>query len=320
MEVFNENLSKVDTYNGEIYIYCNSNISLWQDSHYLFQKVNLLSVSQSVSNDVQNYFEFCSVWPKQLIESPTRITCKSSIINQILASFPDRVTKRGILNVGLSDHQLNYGTIKITKIKRSGHREIKYRSFKNYTFDCYEKAVVEINIPEYKSFDNVHDTYSNFIRKLMEIIDKTAPVKNKRIKRNSQKWFDSEISEKLIIRDKHFEKYRKSRLHKRFIKEHHIVSKISMQIRNKLKECIGWKTIKSPGLLNKSGVFAENQIVKHDTKSILKLLKAFIKIWQGIYCQNLRSCQIDIQLILPLITTKNFHYLKMCLKTDCLSY
>ena len=41
-----------------------------------------------------------------------------------------------------------------------------------------------------------NDAYSNFIEKLMEVIDKVAPVKNKIIKRNSQEWFDSEISEK----------------------------------------------------------------------------------------------------------------------------
>ena len=52
---------------------------------------------------------------------------------------------------------------------------------------------------------------------------------------------------------------------------------------NKLKECIGkdlWKAIKSLGLPNKSGgcivgALAENQIVKHDTKSILKTFKSF---------------------------------------------
>ena len=53
----------------------------------------------------------------------------------------------------------------------------------------------------------------------------------------------------------------------------------------KLKECIGnpkdlWKAIKSLGLPNKSGgcivgALAENQIVKHDTKSILKTFKSF---------------------------------------------
>ena len=54
---------------------------------------------------------------------------------------------------------------------------------------------------------------------------------------------------------------------------------------NKLKECIGkpkdlWKAIKSLGLSNKYGrcivgALAENEIVKHDTKSILKIIKSF---------------------------------------------
>ena len=52
----------------------------------------------------------------------------------------------------------------------------------------------------------------------------------------------------------------------------------------KFKECIGkpkdlWKAIKSLGLPIKSGgcigALAENQIVKHDTKSILKTVKIF---------------------------------------------
>ena len=40
-------------------------------------------------------------------------------------------------------------------------------------------------------------------------------------------------------------------------------------------------------------------------------MKVFIQTWQGIYWQNFRSRQIDIQLILSLIIRKNFHYLKV---------
>ena len=69
---------------------------------------------------------------------------------------------------------------------------------------------MKINFPEYKNFENVNDAYSNFIQKLIEVTDKLAPVKNKRIKRNSQEWFDGEILEKLIIRDKLFKKYKKN--------------------------------------------------------------------------------------------------------------
>ena len=56
----------------------------------------------------------------------------------------------------------------------------------------------------------MNDAYSNFTQKLMEVIGKVAPVKYKTIKRNFQEWFDSEISEKLIIWDKRFKKYKKN--------------------------------------------------------------------------------------------------------------
>ena len=71
----------------------------------------------------------------------------------------------------------------------------------------------EVKFPNYKNFAAVSNAYSNFIRKLMEVFVKVAPVNNKKMKRISQEWFDSEISEKLIIRDKLFKKYKISRFH-----------------------------------------------------------------------------------------------------------
>ena len=73
---------------------------------------------------------------------------------------------------------------------------------------------------------------------------------------------------------------------KRFIKKLDIACRISLQKRKmKLKECIGkpkdfWKAIKSLGPPSKSGgciagALAENEIKKHDTKSILKTFKCF---------------------------------------------
>ena len=89
---------------------------------------------------------------KQLIENLTQITCSSSSSSDhILASFPDKVTQRGILNLGLSDHQLIYCTRKITRIKRGGHKQIKFRSSKNYPIDGYEKSLVGINFPNIKT-------------------------------------------------------------------------------------------------------------------------------------------------------------------------
>ena len=60
----------------------------------------------------------------------------------------------------------------------------------------------------------------------------------------------------------------------RFINEHHIVCKISLQKRknNFLKN-------KSGGCI--VGALAQNQIVKHDTKSILKTFKSFYSNMPG---------------------------------------
>ena len=111
----------------------------------------------------------------QLILSPTQITCSSScIIDHILVGFPDGLIQQGILNVRLYDHQLIYCKLKITWTKRGGHKEIKFCSLQ-YTVDGYDKVLCEVKFPNYETFDNINDTYSNFIGKLIEVIDKVAP-------------------------------------------------------------------------------------------------------------------------------------------------
>ena len=47
----------------------------------------------------------------------------------------------------------------------------------------------------------------------MGVIDQVAPIKSRRIKRNSQEWFDGEVAVKISVRDKLFQKFKKSKLH-----------------------------------------------------------------------------------------------------------
>ena len=46
----------------------------------------------------------------------------------------------------------------------------------------------------------------------MSVIDKLAPSKTKRIKGNSQEWFDGEVLESIALRDKLFKKFKRSKL------------------------------------------------------------------------------------------------------------
>ena len=70
------------------------------------------------------YQEFCDFLSlKQLISCPARVTCSSStIIDHILASYPDRISEEGIIDIGISDHQLMFCTGKTLKTKTGSHK------------------------------------------------------------------------------------------------------------------------------------------------------------------------------------------------------
>ena len=109
---------------------------------------------------------------KQLIEVLTPVTCSSStIIDHTLARFFDRVSRKGIIDVRLSDHQIIYCNRKISRIKGGTHKEIRHRSLKNYSADIYEEVLGKLDFQNYHYFENINDTYSNFIQKLMGVSD-----------------------------------------------------------------------------------------------------------------------------------------------------
>ena len=46
----------------------------------------------------------------------------------------------------------------------------------------------------------------------MNVIDKLAPFKTKRVKGNSQEWFDGEVLGSIALRDKLFKKFKRNKL------------------------------------------------------------------------------------------------------------
>ena len=168
-------------------------------------------MSRSVTYDARNYHQFCTMFGlKQIIKSPTRITCRNtSLIDHILASIPSQVSQHGVINVSVSDHQPIYCTRKINKIKAGGvHKHITFCSCKKYTADAYKDALNKVNFPNYELCNDVNEAYSNFFQKMRIVIDSIAPFKTKRVKANTQKWFDREVLENTDTRDKLFKKLR----------------------------------------------------------------------------------------------------------------
>ena len=76
----------------------------------------------------------------------TRVTCNSSpMLDHVLASFPDRVSQSGVIHIGILDHQLIYCTRKTARIKSYCHKQITFRSLKNYSPEIYEEALRKIS-------------------------------------------------------------------------------------------------------------------------------------------------------------------------------
>ena len=50
---------------------------------------------------------------------------------------------------------------------------------KNYSVDIYEESLGRLDFPNYHNFENNNDAYSNFIQKVMGVIDLVAPIKSR---------------------------------------------------------------------------------------------------------------------------------------------
>ena len=169
LEILNMTFEKVDIDKKEIYILGDFNVNMYHNNRCIVRDDNTIS-SKFLSHDVKNYRQFCTMHGlKQLIQSLTRVTCSTStLIDPILTSAPSRVSQKGVINVGVSDHQLIFCTRKISRIKTGGaHKYLNFRSLKNYTADYYKEALKEIDFPNNETFGDVNETYSNFFQKLV---------------------------------------------------------------------------------------------------------------------------------------------------------
>ena len=161
LELLNMTFEKVDVDKNEIYILDDFNINMYHNNRYIVCDDNTIS-SKFLSHDIKNYHQFCTMHGlKQLIQSPTRVTCSTSTLIDHILSAPSRVSQKGVINVCVSDHQLIFCTRKIFRIKTGGdHKYLNFCSLKYYTADYYKENLTQVDFPNYENFGDVNDTYS----------------------------------------------------------------------------------------------------------------------------------------------------------------
>ena len=106
----------------------------------------------------------------QIISCPIRITCSSStIIDDILASYPDKVSQKGIIDIGISDHHLIFCAGNALKTKTAFHEQISFRSLGNYYAVTYKEALKKVTFSNYKKFININEAYLRNLKNLKSL-------------------------------------------------------------------------------------------------------------------------------------------------------
>ena len=66
------------------------------------------------------------------------------------------MSQKGVIDVGILDHQLIYCTRKILRTKVNMHNQIRVRLLKKYTPELLIKKLKMLNFPNYNIFSNIN--------------------------------------------------------------------------------------------------------------------------------------------------------------------
>ena len=182
-QYFDKHLDNINIDN-EIFLLGDFNTNLLHNGKYILKENQAMQNRIPSTSLVSQYKLFCQRYSlEQIIKHETRTTCSScTLIDHILTNSKGKISQSGVIDIGISDHQLISLTQKLHRMKSNTHKQIKIRSLKNYTIQSLNQGLRMINFPDYEYFNDVDIVYSGFIQCITPVISKNAPFKEIRIK------------------------------------------------------------------------------------------------------------------------------------------
>ena len=141
----------------------------------------------------------------QLVTEPTRVTAVSStLIDHIYTNEDEHVSSTHVAHIQISDHYAIFCNRRISPVfKKDSHKSISYRSFKHFNDDMFLYDLMCVNWTDIESINDIDSMINTWYSMFTEVVDKHAPVKTQRVKRNIQPdWLTSEILDSMRERDK----------------------------------------------------------------------------------------------------------------------
>ena len=190
------------------------NINLQPKDKDIFRHKPANTINKEIPHLARSNLEFCFTNSlEQIIRRPSRVTDQTAtLIDHILTNSSDKVSQSGVIDLGLSNHDLIYCTRKTSMLISHKHNEIFVRSLKRYSAEKFLEILREIVFPNYLTYTCVNDAYSDFIYRFVEAINFIAPSKKIRVKANSKPWFDNQIVSAIQRPDKFYKNFKHSGL------------------------------------------------------------------------------------------------------------
>ena len=147
MELIVKSFYLLNLKDNEIYPLGDFNINLLQNESYILNRKGIAVCQGAVHTLINKYQEFCQIFSlKQLITCPARAKCKtSSLIDHILTNSYEKIFQSGIINCGMSDHQLIFCTGKSKRAKFNKHNNAFLRSAKHYIVNAFVEKLQNVN-------------------------------------------------------------------------------------------------------------------------------------------------------------------------------
>ena len=184
LEIIEENLNDIDLTKVELILMGDLNIDVLDKKNPATKK--LLDIIKQYGL-------------KQLIKEPTRYAeAKHSCIDLFITNS-DIISRSGVTNVHLSDHQMILLTRKKMKMKRKSCDFIG-RSYRNYNKEDFQRKLQESSWNEFNTTNDVSEKWSYLINKISLEIEKTCPLKKFKIKQIKEPWPSPDLIE--LIKDK----------------------------------------------------------------------------------------------------------------------
>ena len=104
------------------------------------------------------------------------------------------------MHIGISDHSLIYATHKHNTLK-ADPKIIESRQFKNFDCDAFIEDIKETPFHFASLMDDPNEMWDVWKSLLLEVINKHAPMRKRKVKSKSSPWITAELRRKMRKRD-----------------------------------------------------------------------------------------------------------------------